>query len=347
MSTRNLFSICIPAYKRARFLGPLLDSVIAQGFQDFEILVCEDDSPERAQIAEIIGEYQARIPGKLHYYENKKNLGYDGNIRNLVEKARGEYCFFMGNDDLMCSGALEEVAAVLCRHENIGMVLKSYSWFDDVPENINQTVRYYADERVFMAGRQAIHACFRRSGVIAGYIVHRDSAFHAATAKYDGSLFYQMHLTVSVLAKMHAVSTPKVLVLCRNGVPPDFGNSGAEQGKYVPGRFTAQARLNMIGGALSILKDLKSQGGVDVVDEVMRDYANYFYACIKDQLTLPIREYWALYRAFGRMGFDRYPMFHVYSLVCFLLGEERFDLVVRRVRRLLGRSPNFGSMAQS
>jgi abequosyltransferase len=140
---------------------------------------------------------------------------------------------------------------------------------------------------------------------------------------------------------MNAVFSPKVLVLCRNGEPPEFGNSGSERGKYVPGSFTAQARLNMVSGVLSIVRELKETRGIDVVDEVMRDYANYFYACIRDQLNLPIRDYWRLYRDFGCMGFNRYPMFHLYFLVAFVLGQKRFDWMVRKSQQLLGRSLRF------
>ena len=49
--------------------------------------------------------YSEHYPGILRYYENEVNLRYDTNIRNLVEKATGEFCFFMGNDDVMCPGA--------------------------------------------------------------------------------------------------------------------------------------------------------------------------------------------------------------------------------------------------
>lgn len=341
MSDRPLFSICIPSYNRARFLEPLLDSVLSQDFSDFEIVICEDASAERSLISSIVRKLAGRRPGVIAYHENETNLGYDANVRNLVEKARGRFCFFMGNDDLMCPGALTELSRLLHRHENVGFVLRSYAWFDGVPENVVQTVRYFAEEREFRAGKEAIRACFRRSGVIAGYVVDRDAARAAATAKFDGSLYYQMHLTASVLLHMNAVFTPKVLVLCRNGEPPEFGNAGAERGKYVPGRYTAEARLHMVGGALSIVKDLKATHGVDVVDEVTRDYANYFYAYIKDQLRIPAGEYWRLYRRFAKLGFERYPMFHVYCLAAYVLGERRFDWIVGRVRDFLGRSPRF------
>lgn len=337
-----MFSICIPSYNRVQYLRPLLDSILSQEFTDYEIIICEDHSREREKIAEVIREYQKKHPGIISYHENPVNLGYDGNIRNLVEKATGKFCFFMGNDDLMSPGALTEVGRIICSNENVGMVLKSYAWFNGSPDNIAQTIRYFGKECKFEAGKQAIQVCFRRSGVIAGYIINRDAAHAASSTKFDGSLYYQMHLTASVLATMNAVFTTRVLVLCRNGEAPEFGNSGSERGKYIPGSFTSQARLNMISGAISIIKDLKTSRNIDVIDDVIRDYANYFYPCIRDQLKLPLDQYWSLYRNFGQLGFNKYPMFHLYCLVGFILGEKNFDWLINKVQKILGRSIRFG-----
>jgi glycosyltransferase involved in cell wall biosynthesis len=320
----------------------LLDSIYAQDCKDFEVVICEDDSPQRERIAAIAGDYSGRYPGTLHYFENEVNLGYDGNIRRLVERASGEYCFFMGNDDLLCPGALGEVAGTLDRHSNVGIVIKSYAWFDEVPEKINQEVRYFTEEREFTAGVEAIRICFRRSGVISGYVVHRDSAQAAATSKFDGTLSYQMHLTANVLVERCAVFTPKVLVLCRL-TPPDFGSSASEKGKFVPGHYTPEARLRMVSGALSIVENLRNTRDIDVVDDVIRDYANYFYPYIKDQLGLPFEDYMRLYQGYKRIGFGRYPMFHLYCVMGYALGENNFDKLTRIVRGILGRSPQFGA----
>jgi len=340
-STSPRFSICIPAYNRARHLPALLDSIYAQDYGDFEIVICEDFSPEREQISAIAREYAQNRLGTLHYFENEANFGYDGNLRRLVEKASGEFCFFMGNDDLMCPGALSTVAALLERHANVGLVLKSYAWFDEVPEKINQEIRYFAEEREFAAGSEAIRICFRRSGVLSGYIVHRQSALAVATNEFDGTLHYQMHLTAIVLATRGAVFTPSILVHCNNS-SPEFGSSPSEKGTYTPGRYTPEARLSMISGALSIVRELKGSTGIDVVDDVTRDYANYFYPYIKDQLGLPFRQYLRLYRGYGRMGFDKYLMFHIYCCLAYALGERNFDALTRIVRLRLGRSPQFG-----
>jgi abequosyltransferase len=342
--TRNLFSICIPAYNRAHHLRELLDSVFMQDFTDFEVVICEDCSPERKQIAAIAEEYRTRAPDRLRYFENQENLGYDGNVRTLVEKATGDFCFFMGNDDLMCPGALQNVAALIRRFPEVGVVLKSYGIFYESPDRVTQEIRWFTQEKELPSGTPAIRFAFRRSGVISGYIVHRDTAKQAATGKFDGSLYYQMHLTANVLINKTAVCTPKVLVLCRGTEAPDFGHSKKEQGRFSPGRYTPQARLHMIEGALAIIQELKQTKGIDVVEDVIQDYANYFYPYIKDQLDLPLREYYALYRGYGRMGFGRYPLFHVYFMLAYLLGERRFDALTALIRKCLGRSPRLGNV---
>ena len=342
MTDRPFFSICIPAYNRARHLAPLLDSIFQQDFSSFEIIICEDQSRERPEIAAIAKRYADLHPGKISYLENAVNLGYDANIRELVARATGRFCFFMGNDDVMCPGSLAHVHDLAQRHPGTGLVLKSYAWFDESADSVNQEVRYFNEETVLSAGAQAIGVCFRRSGVISGYIVERDRAHAAATTKFDGTLYYQMHLTASVLVDSDAVCTPRVLVLCRSNEPPEFGNSASEKGKFVPGRYTPEARLRMISGALSIIKELRDSGRIDVVNTVLKDYANYFYPYIKDQFGLGLKEYFKLYRAFGRMGFNRYPLFHFYFFLGYLLGEHRFDAMTRVLRRALGRSPHFG-----
>ncbi len=339
---RPRFSVCIPAYNRAQHLGALLDSIFGQDYRNFEIVICEDNSPERSQIAEIVAAYSRRHPAIIRYHENTRNLGYDANIRNLVAKAGGEFCFFMGNDDLMCPDALPHTDELLTRYSNIGVVLKSYAWFDSSPEKVNQEIRYFSEECRFASGHEAITVCFRRSGVISGYIVDRDAAHAAATVRFDGTLYYQLHLTAAVLAVRDAVFTPRVLVLCRNCEPPDFGNNWKEATTFIPGRYTPRARLAMVDGALSIIRYHDRTSGLQLAEAVTRDYANYFYPYIKDQLALRPSEFFTLYLQFARMGFYRYPLFHLNCLVSYLLGEKRSDTATTLVRGYLGRSPQFG-----
>jgi glycosyltransferase involved in cell wall biosynthesis len=131
---RPLITVGIPAYNRATLLPVLLDSIFSQSGTDFEILICEDASPQREEIREVVRQYATKYPGVVSYYENSVNLGYDGNLRRLVALAKGDYVLFMGNDDLLADGALRAVANAVAVHPNVGVVLRSYDSFFDDPD---------------------------------------------------------------------------------------------------------------------------------------------------------------------------------------------------------------------
>ena len=220
----------ISAYNRARLLAPLLDSIFAQDFDDFEVVIAEDASREQAEIRRIAQAYQARYPGKLTYVENERNLGFDGNIRKLVASSRGDYCVFMGNDDLMNAGALSAFATGIARHPDVGVVLRSYTAFEGEPSNLGQVFRYFPDERFFAAGVYAASVFFRRCVVICGVCLHRESAAQYVTTELDGTLLYQIYLVGRILFAKNGVSLPQIVALYRNGGVPEFGHAEAEKG---------------------------------------------------------------------------------------------------------------------
>jgi hypothetical protein len=87
----------------------------------------------------------------------------------------------------------------------------------------------------------------------------------------------------------------------------------------------------MFSGAIKILRD---QCNDKQVAMVLRDYAWHFYPYVKDQLNLPLLEYYKYYKALGKVGFSKYCMFHIYCLICYLAGEEAFDFLLKFGRKL-------------
>ena len=350
-SARPLLSLCIPAYNRARFLTELLESVFSQGSDVaacVEIVISEDASPERKQIRALVQaaeSWPAAAGWTLRYSEAPHNLGYDGNLRRLLSLARGEFCFFLGNDDVLAPGALRICLAHLRAQPQVGLVLRGYAWFRGTTENIVGSVRYATKTTLLAAGAEALTVCFRRSGVISGYIVATDLAQAAATARFDGTLYYQMHLTASVCAVRPALIVAEILVLCRDETPPDFGAADSERGRFVQGRYTPDARVHMLAGALQILDfHCAAAGGTTRTtrttrNRVLRDYARHFYPFVMDQLGLPWRAYLNMCRAMARTPVGRYPSFYVNCVLPYCLGRRRTDACIGFVRRWLGRTP--------
>ena len=337
-------SVCIPAYNRPELLIPLLDSILDQKYTNYEIVICEDASPLREKIRDIVDMYKLKWPGLIQYYENESNLGYDGNIRNLITKASGDYCFFMGNDDLMYPDALATVALAIARYDDIGVVLRTYASFDEKPENINQIFRYFENEAFFPAGSDTITTFYRRSVVISGLVINRNEALKYSTNIFDGTLLYQLYLVANILTKMNGVFSPEILALYRNGGIPDFGNSEKEKGKYVPNIQTPDSSIHFMKGMLEIIKWTEKKRNIKIVKRVTTDIGNYCYPILSIQAKQPINIFIKYTYQFAKLGFWKNKMFYLYFLSLIVLGVDRIDKLVQFIKRRIGYTPVIGKV---
>jgi abequosyltransferase len=341
-----LFSICIPAYNRAHLLPALLDSIAAQEFDDYEVVVAEDASRERPEIRAVAERYgRGALAERLRYVENATNLGYDANFRSMLRHARGEYCFIMGNDDLLCAGALATAADAVRRHPGVGLVLRSFASFVGDPSNVVRVSRYFPDERLVAPGPDAVVTFYRRLVVMSGIVLHRDEALAYETDRFDGTLFYQQHVAANILMRRPGLFLPQVLVLYRLGGVPEFGTNERERGRFVPGAHPPSTDLNMLRGLLTIAREFDAAHGTRVHPAVLRDFANYSYPTLAKQAHLPLAEFARFYRDLARLGFWRSPYFHAYAAALAALGARRTDAVVNRLRSWLGHTPQLGRRA--
>lgn len=338
-------SICIPAYNRAQFLPELLDSVIDQRVEDLEILICEDNSPERDQISIIVKSYQARFPGLIRLVLNEVNLGYDGNLRALINHAGGDFCLFLGNDDLLGAGALQEIRLILHKEPDCGVIVRSYGTFDRDPKSIKQVFRYFPNEMVVPPGKNAIALAFRRSVVIPGMIIHRESALNLATEKFDGSLLYQLYLVGMILENRSVVFTPKVIALRRDGIDPDFGNSISEQGKFTPKQQTPASSLHFMSGMFKISSFIQMQTCLSVDKLIQADIGAYSYPILAIQAQRSKYVFLKYCFGLGRLGMWRQPFFYFYVALLLMLGPSLSEFVIKIIKKRLGHAPRFGIAA--
>ncbi len=103
-----MVSVCIPVYGGVAHLSQAIDSILAQDFTDFELLIIDDHSPD--DIAGIVNRYQDT---RIHFLSNPENLGAEGNWNRCLNEARGRYFKLMPMDDLLTPDCLEKQVRVL------------------------------------------------------------------------------------------------------------------------------------------------------------------------------------------------------------------------------------------
>ena len=101
----------MPLYNVEKYVGEALDSVLAQTFQDFEVIVVDDCSTDNS--VKVVESYREKFGGRLKLARTKKNSGGAGFPRNKgLELSRGEYIFFLDPDDTIKNSALDELCTL-------------------------------------------------------------------------------------------------------------------------------------------------------------------------------------------------------------------------------------------
>lgn len=122
-----LLSICIPTYNRAELLRSALLSLTPQVKElgdDVELVVSDNCSTDDTrQVVE-----WARQFGPLRYHRNDENVGAIPNILALADRlAAGEFCWLLGDDEMLRPGAVAKVVEVLKSHPELDYVYVNYS----------------------------------------------------------------------------------------------------------------------------------------------------------------------------------------------------------------------------
>lgn len=112
MSTVNnpYVSIGLPVYNGEQYLRETLDSILAQTFTDFELIISDNASTDNTE--GICREYADRDK-RISYYRNLKNIGAAGNYNRTFELSSGRYFKWAAHDDLIAPEFLERCVAVL------------------------------------------------------------------------------------------------------------------------------------------------------------------------------------------------------------------------------------------
>jgi len=310
---------------------------------DFEIAIREDASPQRAAIRAVVDEFRRSHPDRtVRYAENERNLGYDANLRALIETAAGSYCMFMGDDDLLLPGALSTVASTLRMYPETQVVLRSYATVGIDGRHVAH--RYFSDARYFPPGAESVITFFRRSIVISGLTLHRDNSASLRTDRFDGTLLYQLYLVGMLMSRGPGLFLPEVLALVRAGNVPFFGSSPLEP-NFTPGEITPESVTQFTRGMLVIGADIERQTGMKVRRAILRDLGNYSYPTLRIQAHRSRRVYLGYIASILRLGLWSNPVPWVYALMLTTLGPSRCDRLIERIQTRAKATPRIGRFA--
>lgn len=152
--TAPLVSVLMTAYNREKYVGDSIESVLAQQFTDFELLVVDDCSTD--DTVAIARRYEQLDP-RVRVFQNAKNLGDYPNRNHAARLAKGEFIKFHDSDDLMYPHCLSTMVPPMVAEPSAAIGLSLSRWFPGGPAPMLLTprlsyLREFLGQGMFMGG---------------------------------------------------------------------------------------------------------------------------------------------------------------------------------------------------
>ena len=121
-------SVLMGIYNCAPYLQEALDSLYAQTYQDFKIILCDDGSKDETYA---IAQRNAEEHDNIVLIRNEKNMGLNYTLNHCLEYADTEYCARMDGDDISLPTRFEEEIKFLDEHPEYAVVSVPMIYFDE------------------------------------------------------------------------------------------------------------------------------------------------------------------------------------------------------------------------
>ena len=331
-----LLSICIPSYNRPKELKRLLESVDGDN-NKIEIIICEDYSPKREEIARTVEDYKDNTKYKVEYCENIENYGYDRNLRECIKNAGGKWIMFMGDDDVFVPGELDAYMSFLEENPSLGYVLRSYQALHS--DGSIEKFLYFPETRFFDKGFDSCACLFRKSLFISGFCFRRECMANNETDVLDGTLLYQLYILTEICMEYPAAYYHKPITQSIDGGVPYFGNSKAERELYTPGSITVGNSVAFMKKYFVVTEHLDKKHNIELSKSVRNDLSKYSYPILSIQRNKGRKVFWSYHKELCKLGLNCTMYYYIYLLGLYVVGEGICDKIIRMIKKTMGRTP--------
>ncbi len=133
-------SIGMPVYNGEQWLSDAIESILAQSYADFELIISDNASTDKT---EDICRHWAKNDKRIRYIRNEKNLGANPNFNKVFTESRGTYFKWASCNDLLHPDMLKECVTILDQHTDVVLAFPNtklfyqadgeYKKYDDIP----------------------------------------------------------------------------------------------------------------------------------------------------------------------------------------------------------------------
>ena len=153
---KDLISIVLPVYNGEKYLRESIESVIAQTYENWELLILDDCSTDNTSV--IAKEYEVKDK-RIHYYRNEENLRLPRNLNRGFSLARGGFLTWTSDDNRYKPEALEKMYYALKADAGAQFVFASCRIIDGDGKEVEYIMVDESSQKRIV-GMNPVGACF-------------------------------------------------------------------------------------------------------------------------------------------------------------------------------------------
>ncbi len=201
-ATPSKVSYAIASYNHARYIARTLDSIYAEAYPAFEIIVVDDGSSDNS--AEVIREWIARHPDVSVQFTQRPNKGVAATLNELIALAQGEFIRPCSSDDELIAGSTEKMVAAMLEHRQLAAVFTDGTVIDPDGKTIHESIIRFNGGNMRNYTKD-VEAAIISDWAVAGPLILWRSAPMKAEKAYEESLTVEDWYLYSKLAARRAI----------------------------------------------------------------------------------------------------------------------------------------------
>lgn len=226
-------SVVLTTYNRSSVLGETIESILLQSFEDFELIICDDNSTDDTAL---IAREFCRRDQRISYLGSPVRLGMPANLNRGIVSARGRYIANLHDGDRYHARLLERWFSALEDCEEAGFVFNAYidlgEWFP-AGEIMSVSLPRCSE------GAELIHMYFRRwrfDSPVWGTTMVRKSAYDdLGLFKEEFGFLADVDMWLRISEKYHVayVNEPLIGLPPREMLPKHYELDSARNGRVL------------------------------------------------------------------------------------------------------------------
>ena len=211
-------SICIATFKRGKFIGRTLDSILKQMQPNVEIVIVYGASPDNT--SEVMAKYTLNHP-EISYFREEENSGVDADFDKAVGYAKGDFCWLMTDDDLLKPDAIKTVLSSLNEEDDLVIVNSEVRNVDLSQVFENQRLKFQTD-RVYNSPKndELFADTAGYLSFIGCVVIRRSFWLSRERAAYYGTLFIHVGVIFQSpsIKNVRVLSEPQIIIRYGNAM---------------------------------------------------------------------------------------------------------------------------------